>query len=198
MPLNNICFDFSEAQNLLTKFIADENNFKSIQKASETIANAFTQNKKLLTCGNGGSMTDAMHLAEELSGKFRNDRKPLPAIAIADPSYLTCTANDLGFENIFSRFIESLGNTGDVLVAISTSGNSPNIIKAAEVSKLKGMQVIGLTGKDGGKLSALCDVEIRVPHFGYSDRIQEIHIIIIHSIVNYIENKLNLSLNSNS
>lgn len=195
MPIKNIRIDFSEAQVLLVSFIADENNFISIQKAGVAIANAFTQNKKLITCGNGGSMTDAMHFAEELNGKFRNDRKPLPAIAISDPSFITCTANDFGYENIFSRFIESIGNTGDVLVAISTSGNSQNVIKAAEAAKIKGMQVIGLTGKDGGKLSALCDIEIRVTHIGYSDRIQEIHIIIIHSLVKFIENELNLSLN---
>jgi D-sedoheptulose 7-phosphate isomerase len=138
-------------------------------------------------------MTDAMHFAEELTGKFRKDRKSLPAIAISDPSYITCTANDYGFENIFSRFIEGMGNAGDVLVVISTSGNSANILKAAEAAKSKGIQIIGLTGKDGGKLAGLCDIEIRVPHHGFSDRIQEIHIKIIHSLVNFIENKLNIS-----
>lgn len=193
MLINNIRVDFSEAQNLLATFISDEKNYIAIQSAADLIADAFLQSKILITCGNGGSMTDAMHLAEELSGRFRKDRKSLPAIAISDPSYLTCTANDFGFNHIFSRFLEGVGNTGDILFAISTSGNSDNIITAAKTAKTKGIKVIGLTGKDGGKLAALCDIEIRVPHLGYSDRIQEIHIIIIHSIVNYIENKLNLS-----
>jgi D-sedoheptulose 7-phosphate isomerase len=132
-------------------------------------------------------MCDAMHFAEELTGKFRNDRKPFAAIAISDPSYISCTANDFGFEKVFSRFVEAIGNKGDVLLAISTSGNSENVINAAHAAKLKGMKVIGLTGKDGGKLAGLCDIEIRAPHSEYADRTQEIHIKVIHSLIHLVE-----------
>ena len=129
-----------------------------------------------------------MQFAEELTGKFRDERNPLPAIAISDPSHITCAGNDYGFEYIFSRYIEGVGNKGDALLAISTSGNSRNILNAAIKAKEKGIKVISLTGKDGGKLSKLSDIEIRVPHNGYSDRIQEIHIKIIHIIILLIEN----------
>jgi len=132
-------------------------------------------------------MCDAMHFAEELTGKFREERKPLPAIAISDPSHITCIGNDYGYEYIFSKYIEGVGKKGDALLAISTSGNSPNIIKAAKTAREKGIKVISLTGKTGGELSKLSDIEIRVPHLGYSDRIQEIHIKIIHIIILLIE-----------
>jgi D-sedoheptulose 7-phosphate isomerase len=136
-------------------------------------------------------MSDAMHFAEELSGQFRNQRKALAAISVSDPAHITCAANDLGFEHIFSRYVEAIGQQGDVLLAISTSGNSPNIIHAALAAKEKGMIIVGLTGKDGGKLAPLCHVEIRAPFSEFSDRIQEIHIKIIHSLIHYIE--LNIS-----
>mgnify|MGYP006202721729 FL=1 len=124
---------------------------------------------KIISCGNGGSMCDAMHFAEELTGKFREERSPIPAVSISDPSHITCVGNDYGFDAIFSRYVESVGNTGDVLLAISTSGKSTNVIRAAEEANRKGIKVVALTGKDGGELSDLCDIEIRVPHFGYSD-----------------------------
>lgn len=183
--------DLSEALNILDKFIKDNKKISAIEKAGDEIVKAFHIGNKVISCGNGGSMTDAMHFAEELSGKFRKERPSLPAIAISDPSYITCTANDYGYEFIFSRFIESLGTKGDVLLAISTSGNSENIIKAAEIAKKKGLYIIGLTGKDGGALAALCDTEIRAPFSEYSDRVQEIHIKVIHSLIHYIEQKLN-------
>lgn len=132
-------------------------------------------------------MCDAMHFAEEMTGRFRRNREALPAIAIADASHITCSANDYGYDSIFSRYVEGLGSKGDVLLAISTSGNSNNIYKTAEVSQKKGMTVVGLTGKDGGKLHEQCTLEIRVPHLGWSDRIQEIHIKIIHTLIDYIE-----------
>jgi D-sedoheptulose 7-phosphate isomerase len=138
-------------------------------------------------------MCDAMHFAEELSGRYRNDRKALPAVAISDASHITCAANDYGFDHIFSRFIEALGNNNDILFAISTSGNSANIINAIKTAKEKGMKIIGLTGKDGGEMKNLCDVEIRVSHSGFSDRIQEIHIKIIHSLIDFIEDKMGLN-----
>ena len=131
-----------------------------------------------------------MHFAEELTGKFREERSPIPAVSISDPSHITCVGNDYGFDAIFSRYVESVGNTGDVLLAISTSGKSTNVIRAAEEANRKGIKVVALTGKDGGELSDLCDIEIRVPHFGYSDRIQEIHIKVIHILILLIEKNL--------
>ena len=131
-----------------------------------------------------------MHFAEELTGRFRLNRRPLAAIAISDPSHITCVGNDYGFNSIFSTYVEGLGKRGDVLLAISTSGNSENIILAAESAKREGIAVVALTGKDGGKLASLADVEIRVPHQGFSDRIQEIHIKVIHILVFLIEQKV--------
>ena len=179
--------NLQDAQNLLADFIANEDNIRAIEHAAEMMSQSIRSGGKIISCGNGGSMCDAMHFAEELSGRFREDRKALPAISISDPSHLSCVGNDYGFDAVFSRFIEGLGNSGDVLLAISTSGNSANVIKAAEAAKEKGMSVIGLTGKDGGQLAALCDIECRVPWFNYADRIQEIHIKIIHSLIELIE-----------
>jgi len=181
---------FDEAASVLQTFMAQAENLKKIENAGDLLVGAFKKGNKVISCGNGGSMCDAMHFAEELSGKYRNDRPSLPAISISDPSYITCTGNDYGFDFIFSRFVEGFGNDGDVLLAISTSGNSGNVIKAAEAAKKKGMKVIALTGKDGGKLAALCDLEIRAPHANFADRIQEIHIKIIHTLIDYTEQQL--------
>lgn len=180
---------FNESAEVLKNFIADDNNFKLIEAAATLIVGSINNGAKVISCGNGGSMSDAMHFAEELSGSFREKRKALPAIAISDPAHITCVANDFGFDFVFSRYVEAIGNAGDVLFAISTSGNSKNVIEAINAARLKGMKVIALTGKDGGKIKDICDIEIRVPHFGYSDRIQEIHIKIIHSMIDYIEKK---------
>ena len=182
----------NEAKELLDIFLKDEKNLQNIQAAGDMLCKCFSEGNKVISCGNGGSMSDAMHFAEELTGKFRNNRKPLPAIAISDPAYLSCIANDLGYEEVFSRFITAHGHKNDVLFAISTSGNSKNVTEAAKVAREKGLKVIGLTGKIGGKLAQLCDVEIRVPHHGYSDRIQEIHIKVIHILIDYVERKLEL------
>ncbi|MFN6342758.1 MAG: D-sedoheptulose 7-phosphate isomerase [Bacteroidota bacterium] len=178
---------FEEALNTLQTFLADEQNMTRIEQAGKLMADAISQGKKIMSCGNGGSMCDAMHFAEELTGRYRDDRKALPAIAISDPSHLACVGNDYGYDFVFSRYIEALGNAGDVLLAISTSGNSKNVIKAIDAAKAKGMKVIGLTGKDGGKMAALCDVEIRAPHSPYADRAQEIHIKCVHALIDYIE-----------
>jgi D-sedoheptulose 7-phosphate isomerase len=131
-----------------------------------------------------------MHFAEELSGRYRDNRRAIPALSISDPSHITCVGNDYGYDFIFSRYLEALGNKGDVLLGITTSGNSANVLKAAETAKEKGLTVIGLTGKNGGKMGPLCDVEIRVPHLGYADRIQEVHIKIIHIFILLIEKGL--------
>ena len=179
--------ELKEAQTVLSDFLTDE-NIEKIESAAMEFKSTISKGNKILSCGNGGSMCDSMHFAEELTGKFRDERNPLPAIAISDPSHITCVGNDYGFEYIFSRYIEGVGNRGDALLAISTSGNSENILNAASKAREKGITVISLTGKDGGKLSEISDIEIRVPHNGYSDRIQEIHIKIIHIIILLIEN----------
>jgi D-sedoheptulose 7-phosphate isomerase len=181
---------FQEATKVLSEFVANEKNFEQIEAAAKLMVSSLNSGGKIISCGNGGSMSDAMHFAEELTGSFREKRKAIPAIAISDPAHITCTANDFGFEYIFSRYVEALGNSGDVLLAISTSGNSKNVIEAINSAKAKGMKVVALTGKDGGKIKDICDVEIRVPHFGYSDRVQEIHIKIIHTLIDFIENSI--------
>jgi D-sedoheptulose 7-phosphate isomerase len=188
--MENIKKEFIEAQMVLNDFINTPGNLESIELAGKLMVNSLKSGRKIISCGNGGSMSDAMHFAEELTGRYRDDRPSIAAISISDATHLTCAANDYGFESIFSRYIESVGNKGDVLLAISTSGNSANILKAAESAKQKGLKVVGLTGKSGGKLAHLCDVEIRVEHFGYADRIQEIHIKVIHALINYIESNL--------
>jgi len=181
---------FEEAATVLKKFLDNEENFKNIERAGQLLVDTINNSGKIISCGNGGSMCDAMHFAEELSGKYRGDRKALPAISISDASHISCVGNDYGYNAIFSRFIEGLGNKEDVLFAISTSGNSDNVINAITAAKLKGMKVIGLTGKNGGKMAELCDVEIRAPFANFSDRIQEIHIKVIHSLIDYVENNL--------
>lgn len=187
----NVKESFEEAQTVLNQFLSDPRNFELIEEAVNLISTSFIDGGKVISCGNGGSMCDAMHFAEELSGRFRNDRNALPAIAISDPSYISCVGNDYGFDYIFSRFIEAHGKEGDVLLAISTSGNSKNVLKAIETAKKKKLKVIGLTGKDGGKMKELCDIEIRAPHSEFADRAQEIHIKVIHSLIQGIEEKMN-------
>jgi len=179
--------ELTEARAVLDRFVADETNLARIAQAAELMANCLRNGGKILTCGNGGSLCDAQHFAEELSGRYRADRRALAAIALTDASHLTCVANDYGFEFVFSRFVEALGRPGDVLLAISTSGNSPNVLRAAEAASTLGMSVVALTGKDGGRLAGISDVEIRAPHAGYADRIQEIHIKVIHILIMLIE-----------
>ena len=178
----------NEANQLLTNIINDKLIINSISEASEIMINSIKNEKKIISCGNGGSMCDAMHFAEELTGKFRDERKSLPALSISDPSHITCVGNDFGFDKIFSKYLEGVGKSGDTLLAISTSGNSKNVVNAAKYCTENNINVISLTGNNGGKLSKYSDVEIRVPHFGYSDRIQEIHIKIIHILILLIEN----------
>ncbi|SFP94634.1 phosphoheptose isomerase [Pseudarcicella hirudinis] len=179
--------ELNEAQIVLQNFLSDEKNIAAVESAAHLMADAIKSGKKIISCGNGGSHCDAMHFAEELSGRYRDNRKALPAIAISDVSHISCVSNDYGYDFIFSRFIEGLGNEGDVLLGISTSGNSANIIRAVEAARAKGMKVILLSGKDGGKLAGTADVEVRVPHFGYADRIQEVHIKVIHIFILLIE-----------
>ena len=182
--------ELTEASDVLNRFLADDANLRAIDQAAKLLADRFKAGGKVLSCGNGGSHCDAMHFAEELTGRYRENRPGYPAIAISDPSHLSCVANDFGFEFVFSRYLEAVGQTGDVLFGLSTSGNSANIINAITAAKAKGIKVIALTGKDGGKMAGLADVEIRVPHFGYADRIQEVHIKIIHILIQLIEKEM--------
>ncbi len=185
-----ITAELKEAQETLNKFLDDPAHISQIEKAADLMSVAILSGKKILSCGNGGSHCDAMHFAEELTGRYRENRRALPAIAISDPSHLSCVSNDFGYEFVFSRYVEGVGQEGDVLLGLSTSGNSKNIMNAFEAAKNKGMKTVALTGKDGGKLGPMADVEIRVPHFGYADRIQEIHIKVIHIFMLLIEKKV--------
>ncbi|WP_245327768.1 D-sedoheptulose 7-phosphate isomerase [Hymenobacter fodinae] len=184
---NVIQAELTEARAVLDHFLQNPANLQAIEQAARLMADSLNSNGKILTCGNGGSLCDAQHFAEELSGRYRQNRRALAAIALTEASHMSCVANDFGYDYVFSRFVEALGRPGDVLLAISTSGNSPNILNAAEAAKAAGMKVVSLTGKDGGKLAGLSDVEIRVPHPGYADRIQEVHIKAIHIMILLIE-----------
>ena len=181
-----------EAQLLLQNCLQNDDFISSVDNAASLMFEAIKSGGKILSCGNGGSMCDAMHFAEEMTGCFREQRQGLPAIAIADPSHITCTANDYGFEAIFSRYVEAVGKEGDVLFAISTSGNSENIIQATKVARNQGLKVVALTGNSGGELAKIANVEVRIPHQGYADRIQEMHIKVIHILINQIEDNFNM------
>lgn len=179
-----------QAREELDAFINDPETILSIANAAAIMADCLKNEGKIISCGNGGSLCDATHFAEELTGRFRNDRRPLPAMAINDPAYLTCVGNDYSFDVVFSRWIEAFGRSKDVLLAISTSGSSRNILKAAETAKSLGMEVIALTSKEGKSLADLADVTIAAPDAAHSDRIQEIHIKVIHILIEAIESLL--------
>ncbi|MFP3013690.1 MAG: D-sedoheptulose 7-phosphate isomerase [Arsenophonus sp. NC-QC1-MAG3] len=185
-----ICAELEEATLTLKNFLNNRENIEAIEEAAIMLSNAFKEGRKVLSCGNGGSHCDAMHFAEELTGYYRKNRPGYPAIAISDVSHLSCVGNDFGYDYVFSRYIEAVAKKGDILFALSTSGNSRNIIKAIKVARTKGMQVISLTGKEGGKMAGTSDIEIRVAHFGYADRIQEIHIKVIHILIQLIEKEM--------
>ena len=190
MSIQRIQQHFTEAAAVLQQFMGNEQNLLQIAEATTLMSSAIEGGGKIISCGNGGSHCDAMHFAEELSGRYRNNRKALPAIAISDPSHISCVGNDYGFEFVFSRFVEGLGKPGDVLLGISSSGNSKNIINAMQAAKAMGIRTIGLTGKDGGQMAGLCDIEIRAPWSEYADRAQEIHIKVIHALIDQIEQTL--------
>lgn len=182
--------NLEQAQNILAAFLSEESNLDNINDAGDIMVSAFKSGAKVISCGNGGSMCDAMHFAEELTGRFREDRPALPAISISDASHMSCVGNDYGYDEVFSRYLSAVGQKGDVLLAISTSGNSKNVLNAIQVAKEKGISIIGLTGKDGGKMAQLCDIEIRAPHSDFADRAQEIHIKVIHSLIHIVEHKM--------
>ncbi len=185
--ISNIKRHFTEARSILDQFLSDEQQLTHIANAAQLMITSLKNGGKILSCGNGGSHCDAMHFAEELTGRYRNNRPGIAAIAIADPSHLSCVGNDYGYDFVFSRYVEALGKPGDILLGISTSGNSKNIVNAMETAQQIGMKTIGLTGKDGGIIRSLCDIEIRAPHSEFADRAQEIHIKVIHSLIDAIE-----------
>jgi D-sedoheptulose 7-phosphate isomerase len=178
---------FEQAAQLLEQLLSDSNFMAAVETGGNALASSIARGGKIISCGNGGSMSDAMHFAEELSGRYREHRPGIAAISCSDPSHITCVGNDYGFDFIFSRFVDAVGQKGDALLAISTSGNSANVIEAAKSARAKGMTVVGLTGRGGGKLKDLCDVVIDVPWKGFADRVQEIHIKVIHAWIDLIE-----------
>lgn len=182
----NLIESYKTELELLKSFIEQEEKEKMTEKVASELAKAFSNENKVLICGNGGSNSDALHFAEEFTGKFRKERRALPALAISESSHITCVGNDYGFDYIFSKGVEAFGKEGDVFIGLSTSGNSPNVIKAVEMAKSLGMKTVGLLGKDGGKLKGFCDFEFVIPG-ETSDRIQEIHMMILHIIIEGVE-----------
>ena len=184
---------FLDARQALDQFMADAPAMDAAQRAADAIASALRAGAKILICGNGGSSCDAAHFAEELTGRFRSDRKPLAALACTDVGHITCTANDYGFEHVFARWIAALARPGDVVILLSTSGNSPNITRAADAAKaVGGVTTIALLGKDGGKLAGTCTHQILVPG-ATSDRIQELHMLLLHAWCEEIERQLGVA-----
>lgn len=179
-----------EALLTLQRFIEQPSNARQIEQAATIMAESLVNGHKIISCGNGGSMCDATHFAEELTGRFRKNRKPYPAIAVNDPAYLTCVGNDFSFDEVFSRFIEATGNKDDVLLAISTSGNSENVVRAAYKAKELNMKIVALTKEGNNKLQKISDITIASPATPFSDRVQEIHIKVIHILIQLIEAKL--------
>jgi D-sedoheptulose 7-phosphate isomerase len=177
----------AEAQQALEALLANDTALQSIEQAAALLIDVFERKGRVYSCGNGGSMCDAMHFAEELTGRYRLDRAALGATAISDAGHLTCVGNDHGYEQVFSRYIEGHGRAGDCLVALSTSGTSKNIIRAAQTARGLGMHVIILSGKQAELLSSLSDVYICTPGGTFADRVQELHIKVLHILIELIE-----------
>lgn len=190
MTENIIRHSLDEALNELNGFLADPETVPAIGRCVEVLAEALEAGRKVMSCGNGGSLCDATHFAEELTGRFRGNRRPLPAMSINDPAYFTCVGNDFSFGEIFQRWVEAFGKPGDVLLAISTSGTSANVLKAVASARKIGMKVIALTSVKGKPLAEAADVAIQAPDAPHSDRIQEIHIKVIHIMIEALEKKM--------
>jgi len=179
-----------EASEALARLLADSATLERIARAGELLADTFVAGGRAYSCGNGGSMCDAMHFAEELTGRFRDDRRGYAALAVSDPGHLSCVGNDYGYERVFARFIEAHGRTGDVLLAITTSGTSRNVVAAVQAAQELGMQVIALTGRDGTPVAELADIAIVTPGGKFADRVQELHIKVIHILIELVERRL--------
>lgn len=176
-----------EARSGLNNLIANEEALERVAQAANLMIASLKNGGKVMSCGNGGSLCDAMHFAEELSGRFRQDRPAIAAMSLADPSHMSCVANDYGYEYVFSRFLEAVGKEGDVLLAITTSGTSKNVVKAAQAAKARGVRVVALTGKSDTPICELADVAIVTPAGRFADRVQELHIKLIHIMIELIE-----------
>lgn len=193
MIKDTIIYSLNEAKKALDDFLASPDTVPVMSAMVQTLAECYANGGKVICCGNGGSLCDATHFAEELTGRFRHNRRPLPAMAINDPAYMTCTGNDFDFNDIFVRWVEAFGKPGDVLLAISTSGNSKNVAMAVDMAHQKGMKVLGLTAVGDNLLSREADVCLCAPKTPYSDRIQEIHIKVIHIVIEALEKELQVS-----
>jgi D-sedoheptulose 7-phosphate isomerase len=180
---------FSEAQQTLERFASDPAQLARCEQFSRLLIETYQSGGNLLVCGNGGSHCDSMHFAEEMTGRYRKDRRPLGALALGDAAHTTCVSNDYGFDHVFSRQVEGLGRKGDLLVGLSTSGNSKNVCLAFEAARAKGIRTVALLGRDGGKLKGMADLAIVIPA-QTSDRIQEMHIKLIHTVIETVERKL--------
>jgi D-sedoheptulose 7-phosphate isomerase len=178
-----------EGRRALDEFLSREGNVAAMTAMTSALAECFEAGNKVLICGNGGSACDALHFAEECTGRFRKERKALPALSLTEPAHLTCVANDYGWKEVFARGVEAYGKPGDVLVLLTTSGNSPNVVRAAEAARKAGMKVLALLGKTGGELKGQGDCEIIVPGKN-SDRIQEIHMLVLHILIEGVERRM--------
>lgn len=178
-----------EARRALDDFLSRDANVAAMAGMTAALSACFAAGNKVLICGNGGSACDALHFAEECTGRFRKERKALPALSLTEPAHLTCVANDYGWDEVFARGVEAYGKPGDVLIVLSTSGNSPNVVKAAAAARRAGLKVLSLLGKEGGALKGSGDLEIVVPG-KFSDRIQEIHMLVLHILIEGVEREL--------
>ena len=185
--IENIKASLKDAQDALAGLLANEATLLNIESAAEILIETFENGRRVFSCGNGGSMCDAMHFAEELTGRYRKNRKAYPAVAISDPSHLTCVANDFGYDYVFSRYLEGHGTEGDSLIAISTSGNSPTVLNAAKTAKSSGIKVIALIGNENSELQNLAEVGICTPGGAFADRTQELHIKVLHILIEMVE-----------
>ena len=185
--IENIKASLQDAQNALEKLLSNKAALLQIESAAKILIATFENRHRVFSCGNGGSMCDAMHFAEELTGRYRKNRKSYPAIAINDPSHLTCVANDFGYDFVFSRYLEGHGTKGDSLIAISTSGNSPTVLNAAKTAKSLGIKVIALTGNVNSELEPLSEVCVCTSGGQFADRIQELHIKVLHILIEMVE-----------
>ncbi len=190
MMIDTIKNSLQEAHIALTKLMADETTLARVATAAASLVESFENGGRVFSCGNGGSMCDAAHFAEELTGRYRKNRPGLAAMAINDPGHITCVANDFGYEEIFSRYIESHGRMGDVLLALSTSGKSPNVLKAVTAAEKLGLTTIALTGQPGSALEELADICICTPAGAFADRVQELHIKVLHILIEMVERTL--------